>query len=121
MHPSAVTVAIYLNNQWPIVTRDPLVMLKYKYNHNTIINNNNNNNNNFKKYIIKNKNIINPYISYINTNKSNIICYDGNNTNYKKTDKYCDSADFYLSEEVFIELIIKALNIHDLYCDSLMR
>ena len=132
MSDSAVSVAIYLNDQWPIVTKDPLLLLKYKHNFGS----------KYNKHMKLTKNTPSMYIPYINKNTSNIICNyeknknNKNNKNNKKSennsgstsesgsgsgvaDLYCDGANFHLSEDLFIELILKGLDSHDQYCSGL--
>lgn len=90
---SSVTVAIYLNDQWPIITKDPLLLLNYK--HGT------------------NKTLPNMYIPYINRNESNIVYNTARQTG---GDKYGDGANFVLSEELLITLVLQGLQAHDQYC-----
>jgi hypothetical protein len=84
---------MYLNSGWPISGGDPLALLSGR----------------------------GPYFTHINSNKSRIICREME-PNGRDIDGqgYCDSGDYIVDRDIFINLTLRALDSQKKSCSVLL-
>ena len=99
--PETVCAIIYLNNQWPIVSGDPLAMLRYKHGYAS------------SRAAGTGKSAIQMVQVHVLENISTVECDSS-------TDRFCDSGDIVLPPEDYISVSTSALTAFRAYQNSLV-